>query len=182
MGINRGTMRPGISWDDFRKLPPVGKPKKVPGPGDYATMSRGDPIALLFMDFAVGTTMFRQGVDWQVILILALAAIAGTYIFFLWATKAKRAQKDIDWWFRFRGIREYGWLAGKLLPETRVKISIPGWIHFVYYWTQLVIFFLGLWYLLVDRSMTVPMAAVFIAALFGYFVAYIWDCKEGHFD
>ena len=182
MGINRGTMRPGVSWDDFQELSPMEKLKRVPGPGDYMTMSRGDPIALFFMDFAVGTTMFRQGVDWQVFLALAFVAVAGTYMFFLWATKTKRAQKDRDWWFRPLSFKQLGRFTKWFLPETRVKISIPGWIHFVYYWTQLVIFFRGLLYLFVGPSMTVPMVAVFIAALFVYFVTFAWDRGEGHFE
>ncbi|MDO8633017.1 MAG: hypothetical protein Q7K38_00495, partial [Candidatus Wildermuthbacteria bacterium] len=95
--------------------------------------------------------------------------------------KAKRAQKDMDWWFRFLSLWQHGRFTKWFLPETRVAVSIPGRIHLVYYWLQVTIFLLGLWYLFIDRTMTIPVIAVLIAAFLGYSVTYVRDEIKGHF-
>lgn len=157
--------RPRVSWKEFKDFGRAAG--GVPGPWDYWTNGPADVFALPLINFAVGVAAYREGPDWNSVLVAGLLGFLVAYAFFRVATKQRRAERDIDWWFRF--------------ADKRVRVSLAGYIHLVYFTFQADIAILGVGYLVTSR-MTLPLVTVGLAGAFLYLVAFVADKAEGHFD
>lgn len=162
-----GLYRPRVSWREFKRLGRLAD--GVPGPWDYHTNGWGDVFALPLIDFAVGAAVYKQGVDWQAVLVAGLMGFLASYAFFRMATKPRRAKQDIDWWFRFKP------------TDKSVYVTLAGRIHLAYFALQTGIAVLGIGYLVTSR-MPFPTMIVGAIGAFLYVSAFVADKAEGHFD
>lgn len=173
MEVKRGKARPRRKWSE--KEPKDGVPSLV----DYATGGFGDLAALPFLDFAVGSIVYREGVGLNVFLVALLVGIVATYLYYRLATMVKRAVKDIDWWFRFLGIRG-GWRSW-VLGSAKVHVSSAGYVHFVYYTFQWAVAALGVWFVFIQREGWPVLAVLGLFGAIVYLSTFGWDLKKGRF-
>lgn len=166
--------RPRRKWNE--KEPKDGVPSLL----DYATGGFGDLVALPLLDFAVGTMVYREGVGSNVFLVALLVGIVAAYLFYRMATLMKRAAKDIDWWFRFLGVR-IGWQSWGL-GSAKVRVSLAGYVHLVYYAFQWAVAALGVWFVFIQREGWPVLAALGLFSVIVYLGTFGWDYKKGHFD
>lgn len=157
--------RPRVPWKEFKNLGRTAG--GVPGPWDYWTNGPADVFALPLINFAVGVAAYREGPDWNSVLVAGLLGVLASYGFFRMATRQKRAERDIDWWFRF--------------ADKRVYVSLAGYIHLAYFASQVGIAILGAGYLVTSR-MTIPIAALGLAGASLFVTAFLTDKAQGHFD